>query len=208
MARPVKKSSEKWKEEIVNAAQSLFVSNGYDQTSVSDIMKAVNGAKGTFYQFFESKEQLLEMLVEKWAGIYEKAVIDILGNTDASFKEKFSNMMTLISQMSEKTLGIEAFFHSSNGIMIYKLSKKMTTTIIPYLTEVLKIGMEEGLISLDNPNFYANFIISGALGALSAGEGSPNQSIEQNLLFLPKIIANILKMDVDKLINTDTGGLS
>ncbi len=202
MARPIKKSAEQWTQEITNAAQNLFIANGYDETSISDIMNAVKGAKGTFYHFFESKELLLEALVEKWAGDYEKATIKILNNTNTSFADKFSEMMTLMKQMSGKTLGMEAFFHSSNDVMIYKLTKKMTTAITPYLEEVLKIGMEENLFSLDNPHFYASFIINGALGALSSGTEAPVHNIPQNLKLLPEITANILGIDSGVLFHS------
>lgn len=206
MARPFKKSSEQWKQEIMDAAQSLFISNGYDETSINNIMIEVKGAKGTFYQFFKTKDQLLDELVERWASVYEKAVIDILDDKDTSFTTKFTNMMATIGQMSSKTLGMETFFRSSNGIMIYKLTKRMTAIITPYLAEVLKTGVEEGLFTLDNPCFYASFIINGALGALSTGGDAPSQSIPQNLNFLPKIIANILGIDVDKLSDSSKEG--
>ena len=55
MARPVKKTPEQWKEEILSAAKKLFLSKGYEETSVSDIMEAVGGAKGMFYRFFPTK---------------------------------------------------------------------------------------------------------------------------------------------------------
>ena len=43
MARPVKKTPEQWKKEILDAAQKLFISKGYEKTSVSDIMDVVGG---------------------------------------------------------------------------------------------------------------------------------------------------------------------
>ncbi|TCL60007.1 TetR family transcriptional regulator [Kineothrix alysoides] len=202
MARPIKKSPEQWTQEIINAAQHFFITNGYDETSISDIMNAVKGAKGTFYQFFESKELLLETLVEKWAGDYEKAIIRILDNTNTTFADKFSEIMNLIKQMSGKTLGMETFFHPSNDVMIYKLTKRMTTAITPYLEEVLKIGMEENLFSLDNSHFYASFIINGALGALSSGAEAPANSIPQTLKLLPEITANILGIDSGVLFHS------
>ena len=62
MARPVKKSPEQWKSEILNAAQELFLSKGYDNTSITDIMNLAGGAKGMFYRFFQSKEELMQEL--------------------------------------------------------------------------------------------------------------------------------------------------
>ena len=55
MARPVKKQPEEWEKEILDAAKFLFLSKGYEETSVSDIMERAGGAKGMFYRFFESK---------------------------------------------------------------------------------------------------------------------------------------------------------
>ena len=59
MARPVKKTPEEWRKEILNAAQSLFLSKGYEETSISDIMGMVGGAKGMFYRCFQSKEEVM-----------------------------------------------------------------------------------------------------------------------------------------------------
>ena len=52
MARPVKKLPEQWKTEILDAAQKLFLTKGYEETAVSDIMEEVGGAKGMFYRCF------------------------------------------------------------------------------------------------------------------------------------------------------------
>lgn len=62
MARPVKKTPEEWKKEIMEAAKSLFISKGYEETSILDIMNVAGGAKGLFYHFFESKEELMHTL--------------------------------------------------------------------------------------------------------------------------------------------------
>ncbi|MCI8755831.1 MAG: TetR/AcrR family transcriptional regulator [Oscillospiraceae bacterium] len=62
MARPVKKTPEQWKQEILNAAQNLFASKGYQETSVSDIMNMAGGAKGMFYHCFQSKEEVMYAL--------------------------------------------------------------------------------------------------------------------------------------------------
>ena len=62
MARPVKKTPEEWRKEILNAAQNLFISKGYEETSIFDIMDMVGGAKGMFYRCFQSKEEVMYAL--------------------------------------------------------------------------------------------------------------------------------------------------
>ena len=62
MARPVKKTPDEWRKEILNATQNLFASKGYEETSISDIMDTVGGAKGMFYRCFGSKEDVMHAL--------------------------------------------------------------------------------------------------------------------------------------------------
>lgn len=62
MVRPVKKQPQQWRKEILEAAKELFLSKGYEETSVTDIMEMAGGAKGMFYRFFQSKEEVMHAL--------------------------------------------------------------------------------------------------------------------------------------------------
>ena len=50
------------KSRIVSAAWQLFYQNGYDNTTIDDIVEASNTSKGSFYHYFESKDSLLGSL--------------------------------------------------------------------------------------------------------------------------------------------------
>ncbi len=62
MARPVKKPPEQWSKEILGAAKELFLTKGYEETAIADIMERAGGAKGMFYRFFQSKEEVMHAL--------------------------------------------------------------------------------------------------------------------------------------------------
>lgn len=51
------------REQIMVAALELFAENGYHATSISDITKKAKISKGLLYNYFESKEQLLESII-------------------------------------------------------------------------------------------------------------------------------------------------
>jgi AcrR family transcriptional regulator len=57
MKRIVKDPEERRKE-LIDTAEKLFLTNGYDQTAVSDIVREVNLSQGAFYYYFESKEDV------------------------------------------------------------------------------------------------------------------------------------------------------
>ena len=66
------------KSRIVKAAWNLFYKNGYEQTTVEDIINASKTSKGTFYHYFKGKEALLNSLSYLFDQKYEDlaAVID------------------------------------------------------------------------------------------------------------------------------------
>lgn len=51
---------------IVDAAFRLFLENGYDGTSLARILAEVPYSKGALYHHFESKEALLEAVIERF----------------------------------------------------------------------------------------------------------------------------------------------
>ena len=60
------------KSRIVKAAWNLFYKNGYDNTTVEDIINASKTSKGTFYHYFKGKEALLNTLSNLFDQKYEE----------------------------------------------------------------------------------------------------------------------------------------
>lgn len=56
------------KQEILAVAEEMFCRNGYEQTSVQDIIDRMHSSKGSFYHHFESKQALLEGICAGRAG--------------------------------------------------------------------------------------------------------------------------------------------
>ena len=50
---------------IMNTALELFAQHGYEATSISQIAKKADISKGLLYNYFESKEDLLETILNK-----------------------------------------------------------------------------------------------------------------------------------------------
>lgn len=67
---PRKKQTTKTR--IVKAAWNLFYKNGYDNTTVEDIIKLSKTSKGTFYHYFKGKDALLSTLSDLFDQKYEE----------------------------------------------------------------------------------------------------------------------------------------
>ena len=57
------KDGEERKKELLETARRLFITKGYEKTSVNDIIQEVGIKKGTFYYYFTSKEEMLEEMI-------------------------------------------------------------------------------------------------------------------------------------------------
>lgn len=66
------KKSRNTKTKIVSAAWELFYKNGYDDTTVDDIVELSGTSKGSFYHYFESKDALLDSLAYLFDEKYEE----------------------------------------------------------------------------------------------------------------------------------------
>src|SRR5262245_32935057 len=93
MMRVVKKAEER-RTEILDAAQDLFLSRGYDTTTVNDLLTAVGISKGAFYHHFSAKEDVLQALVWRMAEQALAALSPVIDRDDLGPLEKLKDLFT------------------------------------------------------------------------------------------------------------------
>src|SRR5436305_1426119 len=64
---------EEMRSQIFQAAMRLFERKGVFDTTVEEITESADVAKGTFFNYFPSKEALLTKLAERQVGVIKKA---------------------------------------------------------------------------------------------------------------------------------------
>ncbi len=69
---------EQRKLEIAFTALDLFAEKGFNVTSISDIAAAAGMGKGTIYDYFESKEELIVAALQAWMEFFEKSLEALL----------------------------------------------------------------------------------------------------------------------------------
>jgi AcrR family transcriptional regulator len=146
------KEGEIRRREILNVARELFVTKGYDQTSVNDILKIVDIAKGTFYYYFASKEEVLEAIildiVEEGARRAERIV------KDQSIPLLNRIMMAIMAQAPEfeGSDEIKEELHKVENAKLERLYlKAMLKRMTPVLQEPVLECMKEGIAHLEYP---------------------------------------------------------
>jgi AcrR family transcriptional regulator len=136
------KEGEVRRREILVAARELFVKKGYEQTSVNDILKIVDIAKGTFYYYFTSKEQVLEAIimdiVEEGARRAERIV------KDKSIPLVNRIMMAIMAQAPEFE-GSDEIAQQLHKVENAKLEQLYLKAMLKRMTVVLQEPVSEGV---------------------------------------------------------------
>ncbi len=134
------------KSRIVKAAWNLFYKNGYEQTTVEDIINASKTSKGTFYHYFKGKEALLNSLSYLFDQKYEDLAAVIDPNLSCYDKLLFLNheLFYMIRQASIYILGLLTSTLRSWLPKIRKSLSDKKRIYFKWLTEIMEEGLKNG----------------------------------------------------------------
>lgn len=91
-----KKDTRNTKMKIVNAAWELFYKNGFENTTVEDIVFESGTSRGSFYHYFEGKEELLNSLSTLFDSKYEELQGSLSDDMTCFDKLMYLNKMLFI----------------------------------------------------------------------------------------------------------------
>lgn len=82
------------KTKIVTAAWKLFYEQGYDETTIDEIVELSETSKGSFYHYFQGKDALLSTLSDLFDNKYQEILPDL-----EDIENSFDQLMHLNSEL-------------------------------------------------------------------------------------------------------------
>lgn len=146
------KEGEVRRREILIAARELFVKKGYEQTSINDILKIVDIAKGTFYYYFASKEEVLEAIILDIVDEGARRAEKILEDKSIPLVNRI--MMAIMAQAPEfeGSDEIKEELHKVENAKLERLYlKEMLKRMAPVLKEPVLEGIDQDIFHLEYP---------------------------------------------------------
>ncbi|MGN5653109.1 TetR/AcrR family transcriptional regulator [Bacillus sp. Brlt_9] len=158
------KEYEERRKEILETAERLFITKGYTKTTVNDILKEIGIAKGTFYHYFKSKEEVMDEIIMRIIKEDVAKAKVIVSNPNIPVLEKLFRVLMEQSPKSGdvKDKMIEQFHQPNNAEMHQKSLVQSIIHLSPVLTEVLEQGIEEGIFSTSYPQETIELLLSSA----------------------------------------------
>ena len=136
--------------EIVDVALGLFRERGYDQTRVSDIARGAVISEATFFNYFSSKEFVLDELALAQIELFSETLRYQLNVEDVSVPERIRETMRVAAAAIAADQEFQAvlytrsnLFHSS-GVL-----KARTHEMYRLLASLFELGQQRGEIRGD-----------------------------------------------------------
>ena len=186
------KTKEERRNEIIETAGKLFEEKGYEQTQVQDIVNEIGVAKGLFYYYFKSKDEVMEELADRYADAIIDAVNKLI-DKDISTFDKINRIFQIFIDSAEKKFGIfMGILNVKNGITHERIFFNVGEKMVPLVTELILSGNDNGECNCSDPKFITEFLVSGLFNIMN--QISPDEKIDYLKEKLPTIKTMILKL--------------
>jgi AcrR family transcriptional regulator len=97
----VSKDPDERRNEIIDVAEELFLTNGFEETTVSGIVRRIGVAQGLFYYYFKSKDEVLDAIAERYADLLLRNIEVLTRDSHMDTFEKIKLIFTTMFQLGE-----------------------------------------------------------------------------------------------------------
>lgn len=165
----ITKDYDERRNEILDAAERLFSTKGYEKCTVNDILNEVSIAKGTFYYYFKSKKEVLEAIVSRYTKQIIKRVEAVL-EKDLRPEEKLLQIFLAMRMENRVELDVISEMHKpENALLHQKTLQQIVTSVAPLLASVVEEGIEKQVWQCKYPLEYMKIFLAATISITDEG---------------------------------------
>jgi AcrR family transcriptional regulator len=215
MARTVKEETYAVKrKEILDAAQRLVYTKGYEQMSIQDILNDLKISKGAFYHYYASKQDLLEALIDRMVVEVEPIIIPIVKHPQLPALEKLHHFFDTSARWKtarkEYLLALMQGWYADDNVLVREKSQaRMIKHFSPMLASIIRQGIAEGVMNTPFPDQTADMAFAllismgNAYMDLLSENSSPHSGLHRAL-----DLVNAYNAALERLLGAATGSLN
>mgnify|MGYP002395671900 CR=1 FL=1 len=191
MGRTVKNPKER-RQEFVEAAEALFMKKGYQDTSISDIVKQVGVAHGLFYYYFETKEDILDAIIDNMIAESRHRLNSIVHGDENPLNKYHRFVQEMFVLKKNKPYLIGYMLQDRNRIFYHKWMGKALWEITPLLTEIVKQGIATGCFDTPYPREAVEFIFNGMRFFLASPDDLQGEALRRKIIATADMMERVL----------------
>lgn len=164
------KSNDDRRDEFVDAAEKLFKENGIVDTTISSIVKEMDVAKGLFYYYFKSKDDVIDAISDRYNKAFSESmkksmdVDDFNDRLDQFIENSIESFRNMWGNLHGEDQNIDLSILSTRSVQEAKRAASAA------LQKLLEEGNRLNKLDIKQPKYYADIIIGGIADLVSQGE--------------------------------------
>ncbi|MCY1013236.1 TetR/AcrR family transcriptional regulator [Nannocystis pusilla] len=149
---------------ILDAAERLVATKGYDAMSLQDLLDALGMSKGAFYHYFESKPDVLLALVERRTAAVEADLRALVEDRGLSGRDKLERHFAAVDdwKRDEGRIVVDvarSWYADENALLRHRLLVHGLGRVTPLLAQIIRQGVEEGAFTAPDPEQTARMLL-------------------------------------------------
>src|SRR5215472_16808785 len=158
MARIVKEEEYAGKRNaILDVALRLIYTKGYEQMTIQDMLDDLQISQGALYHYFDSKQAVLEALVERLGAEALQLLVPIVHDPALPALDKFRRYLAVanrwkVGQKAFFLALLRVWFTDDNAVVRQKLRAIGIREVAPLLSEIICQGVQEGAMRVSYPD--------------------------------------------------------
>jgi AcrR family transcriptional regulator len=150
------------RKEIMEAAGKLFMMKGYDETSVNMIVEEAGVAKGTFYHYFKTKEEILGSILEEYFNQFAEGMNALSINENMNAFEKMQYILRGTLTNNNGPQNLTRHIEDNKNAKLHKMFEEMFyEKFYPIFLRILKQGIAEKKFNVDHPEEITQILLIG-----------------------------------------------
>lgn len=189
--------------EILDAAEKLFGTKGYDSTSTGDILRELGIARGTLYYHFKSKEDILDAMIDRLTQALAARAAEVLDRKDIPVLQRLTLMMQSLQVNNAVGHEIMSQVHKpQNALMHQKMQERMLTAVVPLVTSLLQEAREQGMCQTRYPEEVTEMTLLYASTVFDELSGLSEEKRQEKVLAFIYNLERLLQMPEGSLMET------
>lgn len=192
----VTKDYDERKKEILDTAERLFRKKGYEKCTINEILKEVGIAKGTFYYYFKSKEEVLNGIISRYTDIIISRADEVLSMENIEPVEKLMRaFMAMRFNENDHNEMIDELHKTENALFHVKTLSAVVTVMAPILVKIIEEGIKKEVWSCKYPLEYIQIFLAASITLTDDGifelDSNSQMKVMGALISMLEMILNV-----------------
>jgi AcrR family transcriptional regulator len=200
--------------ELIDTAQGLFLTRGYERTTINDVINATGLSKGAFYHHFRAKEDLLEAIAQRFARESLGFIQGLQADPRLDALKRLNLLLALgrdwkRGHIAELKAMFTTLLKPENAVLYHRIVEAAFAVLAPALASIIAQGEAEGVFDAGDPRTAADTLLwlsNGRRGLVITAMATAERDVEAALrMIVERVRAE--EAITNRILGLATGGV-